>query len=95
MKLYFRWKLFLGFFGFALVVAALMMAWLLLEVSRGHLFGGDPKLAAELRQWLVHFLSWALLVLGVVFTALAALHFGFAAAVAARRRRVKGEPRGR
>ena len=42
MKLYFRWKLFIGFFGFALVVAGLLTASLLLEVSRGRLFGGDP-----------------------------------------------------
>jgi len=66
MKLYFRWKLFLGFFGFALVVGALLVAWLFLEVSAGHLFGGDPALKSELRRWLLHFLSWALLVLGVV-----------------------------
>ncbi len=69
MKLYFRWKLFLGFFGFAIVVGALLVAWLLLEVSRGHLFGGDARLESELRQWLLGFLSWALLVLAVVSVA--------------------------
>ena len=66
MRLYFRWKLFFGFFGFAVGVAALLVAWLLLEVSRGHLFGGESEPVGELGQWLLHFLSWALLVLALV-----------------------------
>ncbi len=64
MRLYFRWKLFFGFFGFALVVASLLAAVLLLELSRGSLFLGEPVLALEFRQWLHGFLAWALLILG-------------------------------
>ncbi|RPI13794.1 MAG: PAS domain S-box protein [Acidobacteriales bacterium] len=63
MRLNFRWKLFLGFFGFALVVAGLLVAWLLAEVSGGMLFPGSSPLAAELRKRLLHFLLWALLIL--------------------------------
>ncbi len=63
MKLYFRWKLFLGFFGFAVVVALLLRVWLLAEVSRSGLFSGDIEILRELRQWLNPFLSWALFIL--------------------------------
>jgi PAS domain S-box-containing protein len=63
MRLYFRWKLFFGFFGFALIVAALLVAVLLLEVSRGTLFPGKPAVAAEFGHWLHDFLAWALLIL--------------------------------
>jgi sigma-B regulation protein RsbU (phosphoserine phosphatase) len=66
MRLYFRWKLFFGFFGFALFVSGLLVAVLLLEVSRGSLFPGQPALAFEFRQWLHGFLAWALLILGCV-----------------------------
>ncbi len=66
MRLYFRWKLFFGFFGFALVVAGLLVAVLLIEVSRGSLFPGEPALVSQFSHWLHGFLAWALLILGCV-----------------------------
>jgi len=64
VRVYFRWKLFLGFFGFAMVIAGLLAAWLLREVSGGHLVAGSPEVAAQLRRTLPKFLYWALLILG-------------------------------
>ena len=63
MRLYFRWKLFVGFFGFAVVVAGLLVVWLIVEISGGHLIAGSPAVAAELRRTLPEFLYWALLAL--------------------------------
>ncbi len=63
MRLYFRWKLFAGFFGFALVVAGVLIVWLLFEVSRGHLIPGNAAAENQLRKSLLPFLCWALLIL--------------------------------
>lgn len=63
MRLYFRWKLFAGFFGFALVVAGVLVVWLLHEASRGQLIPGNAAAENHLRKSLLHFLSWALLIL--------------------------------
>jgi sigma-B regulation protein RsbU (phosphoserine phosphatase) len=66
MRLYFRWKLFVGFFGFAVVIAGLLVVWLLAEVSNGGLLAGNSEAAKHLRQTLPGFLYWALLVLACV-----------------------------
>lgn len=65
MRLYFRWKLFFGFFGFALVVAGLLVAGLLLKVFGGPLLPGHPEVEGQFRDSLSRFLSWALVILGV------------------------------
>jgi phosphoserine phosphatase RsbU/P len=66
MRLYFRWKLFFGFFGFALFIAALLVAVLLLEVSGGHLTAAGPEVTGRFLQRLRPFLFWAMLALGCV-----------------------------
>jgi serine phosphatase RsbU (regulator of sigma subunit) len=66
MRLYFRWKLFVGFFGFAVVIAGLLVVWLLAEISDGRLLAGNPEAADHLRRTLPGFLYWALLVLACV-----------------------------
>lgn len=66
MRLYFRWKLFVGFFGFAVVIAGLLVVWLLAEISDGRLLAGNPEAAEHLRRTLPGFLYWALLVLAGV-----------------------------
>jgi phosphoserine phosphatase RsbU/P len=63
MRLYFRWKLFAGFFGFALVVAGVLVVWLLREVSGGQLISGNAVFEHQLHASLLRFLSWALLIL--------------------------------
>ena len=66
MRLYFRWKLFVGFFGFAVVIAGVLVVWLLAEISDGGLPAGSPEAADHLRRTLPGFLYWALLVLACV-----------------------------
>jgi len=63
MRLYFRWKLFIGFFGFAVVIAGVLVVWLLSEISDGGLLAGSPEATNHLRRTLPGFLYWALLVL--------------------------------
>ena len=59
MRLYFRWKLFLGFFGFAIFVAGLLTVLLLLQLSSA---GAEGKVfLPRLRP----FLYWALASLGL------------------------------
>jgi serine phosphatase RsbU (regulator of sigma subunit) len=66
MRLYFRWKLFVGFFGFTVVIAGLLVLWLLAEISDGRLLAGNPEANEHLRRTLPGFLYWALLVLACV-----------------------------
>ncbi|HSW50328.1 MAG TPA: SpoIIE family protein phosphatase, partial [Bryobacteraceae bacterium] len=66
MRLYFRWKLFFGFFGFAVLIAGLLVAVLLLEVSGGGLSTATPDVTGRFLDRLRPFLLWALLALGVI-----------------------------